>query len=117
MEAGGEMDDLAVETGGGQDVVNGAGDVERRRADFGGRGLDETVHLFERDAVGWEDEGGSDGVDAEVGRPVDGGGESGVAEGFFSESVWSGGRIGVVDAMIQNIDDISFFAQIMKTAH
>ncbi len=117
MEAGGEMDDLAVETGGGQNVVDGAGDVERRRADFGGRGLDETVHLFERDAVGGEDEGGSDGVDAEIGSPVDGGGESCVAERFFGESVWSGGRIWVVDAMIQNIDDISFFAQIMKTSH
>ena len=117
MEAGGEMDDLAVETGGGQYVINGAGDVERRWADFGGGGLDEAVHLFERDAVGGEDESGSDGVDAEVGGPVDGGGESGIAERFFGESIWSGGRIWVIDAMIQNIDDISFFAQIMKTAH
>ena len=117
MEAGGEMDDLAIKAGGLEDVIDGAGDVERRRADFGGGGLDEAIHLFKGDAVGWEDEGGSDGVDAEVGCPVDGGGESGVAEGFFSESVWSGGRIGVVDAMIQNIDDISFFAQIMKTSH
>ena len=74
MEAGGEMDDLAVETGSLEDIVDGAGDVERRRANFGGGGLDETVHLFERDAVGGEDEGGSDGVDVEIGGPIDGGG-------------------------------------------
>ena len=117
MEAGGEMDDLAVEAGGGEDVVDGAGDVERRRADFGGGGLDEAVHPFEWDAVGGEDERGRDGVDAEFGGPVDGGGEGGVAEGFFGEGVWSGDGIGVVDAVVENIDDISFFANIMKTAH
>ena len=117
MEAGGEMDDLAVEAGGGEDVVDGAGDVERRRADFGGGGLDEAVHPFEGDAVGGEDERGRDGVDAEFGGPVDGGGEGGVAEGFFGEGVWSGDGIGVVDAVVENIDDISFFANIMKTAH
>ena len=53
MEAGGEMDDLAVEAGGGEDVVDGAGDVERRRADFGGGGLDEAVHPFEGEGDLW----------------------------------------------------------------
>ena len=80
MEGGGEMDDLSVETGGGQDVVDGAGDIERCRADFGGGGLDEAVHFFKGDTVRGEDEGGSDGVDAEFGSPVDGGGEGCVAE-------------------------------------
>ena len=94
------MDDLAVETGRGQDIIDGAGDVEGRRADFGGGGLDEAVHLFERNAIRGEDKGGSDGVDAEVGGPVDGGGEGCVAERFFGESVWSGGRIGVIHAVI-----------------
>ena len=46
MEARGEMDDFACETGRLQDVIDGAGDVERHRTDFGGRGLDETIHLF-----------------------------------------------------------------------
>ena len=117
MKARGEMDDFARKTGRLQDVVDGAGDVERCRTDFGGGALDETVHLFERDAIGGEDKGGSDGIDADVGGPVDGGGKGGVAERFFGESVWSGGRIRVVHAMIQNIDDISFFAQIMKASH
>ena len=111
------MDDLAVETGRGQDIIDGAGDVEGRRADFGGGGLDEAVHPFEGDAVGRKDECGCDGVDTEFGGPVDGGGEGGVAEGFFCEGVWSGDRIGVSDTMVENIDDISFFANIMKTAH
>ena len=117
MEAGREMDDFACEAGGLQEIVNGAGDVERRRADFGGGALDETVHFFERDAIGGEDEGGSDGVDADVGGPVDGGGKRRVTEGFFGEGVWSGLRIGVVDAVVENIDDISFFAIIVETAH
>ena len=80
MEAGGEMDDFASEAGRLQEIIDGAGDVERRRADFGGGGLNEMVHFFERDAVGREDERGCDGVDAEFGGPVDGGGEGGVAE-------------------------------------
>ena len=117
MEARGEMDDFARETGRLQDVIDGVGDVERRRTDFGGRGLDETVHLFQRDAVGGEDEGGSNGIDADVGRPVDGGGQRRVTERFFGERVGSGLRIGVVDAVIENIDDISFFAIIAETAH
>ena len=117
MESGGEMDVLAVEAGRGEEVVDGAGDVERRRADFGRGGLNEAVHFFEGDAIGGEDEGGGDGVDAEVRGPVDGGGEGRVAEGFFCQGVWSGGGIGVVDAVVENIDDISFFANIMKTAH
>ena len=111
------MDDFACEAGGLQEIVDGAGDVERRRADFGGGALNETVHLFERNAIGGEDEGGSDGVDADVGGPVDGGGKRRVTEGFFGERIGSGFRIGVVDAVIENIDDISFFAIIMETAH
>jgi len=117
MEARGEMDDFACETGRLQDVIDGAGDVEWRRTDFGGRGLNETIHLFERDAVGGEDEGGSDGVDADIGGPVNGGGQRRVTEGFFGECVGSGLRIGVVDAVVENIDDISFFAIIAETAH
>ena len=117
MEAGGEMEDFAREAGGLEDVVDGAGDVERRRTDFSGGALDKAVHFFERDAVRREDECGGNGVDADVGGPVDGGGERRVAEGFFGEGVWSGLRIGVVDAMVENIDDISFFAIIMETAH
>ena len=111
------MDDLAVEAGGLQDVVDGAGDVERRRTDFGGRGLHEAVHFFDRDTVGREDEGWRDGVDTKVGGPIESGGERRVTEGFFGEGVWSGDGIGVVHTMVQNIDDISFFANIMKTAH
>ena len=117
MEAGGEMDDFASEAGHLQEIIDGAGDVERRRADFGGGGLNEVVHFFERDTVGREDEGGGDGVDADVRGPVDSGGKRRVTEGFFGESVWSGDGIGVVDAVVENIDDISFFANIMKTAH
>ena len=117
MEARGEMDDFARETGRLQDVIDGVGDVERCRADFGGGGLDEAVHLFEGDAVGGEDEGGSNGIDADVGRPVDGGGQRRVTERFFGERVGSGLRIGVVDAVVENIDDISFFAIIAETTH
>ena len=117
MEAGGKMDDFARKAGSLEDVVNGAGDVERRRTDFGGGGLDETIHFIKRDAVWGEDESGSDGVDADIGRPVDSGSECCVAEGFFGESVRSGLRIRVVDAVVENIDDISFFAFIAETAH
>ena len=111
------MDDFACETGGLEEIVDGAGDVERRRTDFGGRALDETVHLFERDAIRGEDEGGSDGVDADIGSPVDGGGKRRVTKGFFGERIGSGLRIGEVDAVIENIDDISFFAIIVETSH
>ena len=81
------MDDFAIETGSVQDVVDGLGNVERSRADFGRGGLDETIHFFERDAVGGEDEGGSDGVDADVGSPVEGGGEGGVTQGLLREGI------------------------------
>ena len=117
MEAGGKTNDFASEAGGLQEIVNGAGDVERRRTDFGGRGLNETIHLFERNAVGREDEGGSDGIDADVGRPIDGGGQRRVTKRFFGKSVWSGLWIGVVDAVVEDIDNISFFAIIAETAH
>ena len=117
MEAGGEMDDFASETGRLQEIIDGAGDVERRRTNFGGGGLNEMVHFFERDTVGREDEGGGDGVDADVRSPVDSGGKRRVTERFFSERIGSRDGIGVVDAVVENIDYISFFTIIMKTAH
>ena len=111
------MNNLPRETGGGQNIFNGLRDVEGRRTDFQRGGLDETVHLFKRDAVGREDERRGDGVDADVGGPFEGGGERRVAEGFFREGVRPGLRIRVVDAVVEEINYISFFEFIFETSH